>query len=168
MSNYFTQQGLELRYKRIKAQEEKVKSIGKEAGEAAGISCDWHDNFAYEDAKRRLEMESMALQKMREEVSGAQIISVKQQSDQVAIGVTVKLTVNGEKKEYTIGAFGESDPAKGLISYDTPLARSLLKLEVGDTKAVKIGGKLVEVEVEEIHSPSYRYHTLIAELARAD
>src|SRR5438309_913648 len=100
MKNYFTDKGLDLQYRKIKTQEEKIKSIGKEAGEAAGISCDWHDNFAYEDAKRRLEMEATALQKMREEVSGAQIVALKDQSDQVAIGVTVELSVNGESREY--------------------------------------------------------------------
>jgi transcription elongation factor GreA len=168
MSNYFTEKGLDLQYRRIKAQEEKIKAIGKEAGEAAGIACDWHDNFAYEDAKRRLEMESMALQNMREQISGAKIVNLKEQSDQVAIGVTVELTVNGEAKEYTIGAFGESEPNKGLISYNTPLARGLLKLGVGDTKRIDIGGKPANIEIEEIYPPSYRYLSLIDEFVIAE
>jgi transcription elongation GreA/GreB family factor len=164
MSNYFTQEGLELRRQQIKAQQEKVRAIGKEAGEEAGMNCDWHDNFGYEDAKRRLEMESGILQKMLEESSGAQIVDIEEQNNIVAIGVTVELLINGDRKVFTIGAFGESDPANGLISYNTPLARPLLKMEVGDSKTFNIAGKQAKVEIEEIYPPSYLYRQLISKL----
>lgn len=167
MPNYFTRKGLELRKKLIKAQEQKVKAIGKEAGEEAGISCDWHDNFGYEDAKRRLEMESVTLRKLREEVGSAQVIEVEEQSEKVYIGVTVRTHIGGEEKEYTIGAYGESDPNNGMITYISPLGRSLLGMQVGDSKIVNIGGKAVEVEVDEIFPPSYRYHRLLAQLTES-
>lgn len=164
MANHFTRKGLELRSRQIKVQEEKVKAIGREAGEAAGINCDWHDNFGYEDAKRRLEMESANLQRLREELAGAQMLTVEEQREKIAIGVTAEVSIDGESREYTIGAYGESDPASGLISYNTPLGRGLLKMEAGDSKRINIGGKTVLVEVEEIHPPSYRYHTLLENL----
>src|SRR5947199_2849109 len=116
MTKYFTREGLDMKQRQLKAQEAKVRDIGKEAGEEAGMNCDWHDNFGYEDAKRRLEMESTTLQKMREEITGAQILTIQEQSERVAIGVTVELTVDGESKVFTIGAYGESDPNNGLIS----------------------------------------------------
>lgn len=168
MANHFTQRGLELRSRQIKVQEEKVKSIGKEAGEAAGINCDWHDNFGYEDAKRRLEMESANLQRLREELVGAQLIAVEEQQEKVAIGVTAVVSIDGQRREYTIGAYGESDPPSGLISYNTPLGRGLLKMEAGDSRRINIGGKTVTVEVEEVHPPSYRYHVLLENLLNGD
>lgn len=167
MVNHFTQRGLELKYKQIKIQEEKVKAIGREAGEAAGINCDWHDNFGYEDAKRRLDMESANLQRLREEISGAQLITVQEQSDKIAIGVTAQVNLGGERKEFTIGAYGESDPVNGLISYNTPLARGLLNMEVGDLKHLNIGGRSMIIEVEDIYPPSCRYHSLIENLLSA-
>ena len=168
MANYFTKEGLELLRKQINAQQEKVKAIGREAGNEAGISCDWHDNFGYEDAKRRLEMESGVLQKMLAEISGPQMVEIKEQSDVVAIGVTVEILMNGERRIFTIGAYGESDPANGLISYNTPLARPLLKMEVGDSKTFNIAGKQTKVEIEQIWPPSYLYVKLIARLSMSD
>ena len=164
MANYFTEKGLEIRNRKIKAHEEKVRAIGRETGEEAGISCDWHDNFGYEDAKRRLELESTTLKKLKEEASGVRLLTVQEQSDKVAIGVTVRLHVGSESKEYTIGAFGESDPSNGLITYNSPLGKALLGMKQGDLKTAAIGGKTAEIEIDEILPPSHRYHRLIAQL----
>lgn len=163
MANYFTEKGLAFRTRLIKAQEEKVKAIGKEAGEEAGMNCDWHDNFGYEDAKRRLEMESTTLRKLKEELSGLRLVDIQEQNERVAIGVTVRVFVDGEQKEYTLGAFGESDTSNGMITYNSPLGGALLGMRQGDSKAVTIGGKSIEIEIDEILSPSYRYHRLIAQ-----
>jgi len=164
MRNLFTQKGLNLRLRQIKAQEQKVKAIGQEAGDAAGANCDWHDNFAYEDAKRRLEMESAHLQRLRDEISVAQLITVEEQSERISIGVTVEVSIDNKMKEFTIGAYGESDPDIGLISYNTPLAKNLLKMELGDSERINIGGKFLLIEVEAVHPPSYRYDALIENL----
>jgi transcription elongation GreA/GreB family factor len=161
MPQYFTKEGLDLKHREIRIQEEKVRSIGKEAGEEAGPSCDWHDNFGYEDAKRRLELESAALKRLREEVNGAIVISVHEQQERVMIGVTVRFTVDSEPKEFTIGAYGETDPPDGLISYTSPLARALLGMSVGDSKTCSIAGNDVELEVTEILPPSHRYRNLL-------
>src|SRR5437660_284100 len=116
MVNHFTQKGILLQKKLIAIQQQRVKVIGKEMGEAAGISCDWHDNFAYEDAKRRLEMAPTQLRRLREEVSNAYLIQVPKQNEKIAIGVTAEIIIDGDVKEFTIGAYGESDPQTGLIS----------------------------------------------------
>src|ERR1043166_3503717 len=126
MVNHFTKKGILLQEKLIAIQQQRVKMIGKESGEAAGINCDWHDNFAYEDAKRRLEMESPQLPRLQEGVSNAYLIQVPEQNEKIAIGVTAEIIIDGDVKEFTIGAYGESDPQTGLISYNTPLARGLL------------------------------------------
>ena len=161
MNNYFTKEGLEFKLKQIKAQEKKVQETGSEAGKEAGANCDWHDNFGYEDAKRRLEMESTTLKKLKDEVSGAVLINIHEQNDHVMIGVTVKVLMNGEEKEFTIGAFGETDPPNGLIAYNSPLARALMQMEEGDTKKNQIGGKVMDIELVKILPPSYRYYHLI-------
>jgi transcription elongation GreA/GreB family factor len=161
MSNVFTRQGLELKQRQIKEQERKVRAVGKEVGEEAGINCDWHDNFGYEDSKRRLELESQILRRLNEEVAGAVVVSVEEQCDRVAIGVTVKLLVNDESKEFTIGAYGESNPGTGLISYNSPLAAALIGARVGDSVATRIAGKTQKIQIEKILPPSDRYNQLI-------
>jgi transcription elongation GreA/GreB family factor len=167
MDYYYTKKGLELKQRQIKFQEEKVKSVGREAGEEAGISCDWHDNFGYEDAKRRLEMESGVLKRLKDEAQGAILVKIEKQSQRVMIGVTVKVSVDGTEKEFTIGAYGESDPGRGLVSYSSPLGHALLNMEVGDGKNVSIGGRTVELEVLSIDPPSSKYYQLVEQLFSA-
>jgi transcription elongation factor GreA len=163
-AKHYTKQGLELKQRQIKAQEVKVRAIGREAGDEAGLNCDWHDNFGYEDAKRRLEMESALLRKLREDTDGAQVITVEEQSERVGIGTTAKILFNGEDREITLGGFGESDAAIGLLSYTSPLGRVLLNMREGDSKTANIVGKPTEIEVVDIRPPSYRYNGLIAKL----
>ncbi len=164
MATYFTPKGLELIRARIEQQKQKVQKIGKEAGDEAGIACDWHDNFGYEDAKRRLELESRILNDLQKEISEAQLVKIEEQDDVVAIGVTVKLLIDDEIKTFTIGGFGESDLDNNLISYNTPLARNILRREVGDSVKVALNRKLTTVEIEKIYPPSYLYNNLVANL----
>ncbi|MDD5773105.1 MAG: GreA/GreB family elongation factor [bacterium] len=165
MKKYFTLKGLELVNKKIKKQEEKVKNIGKEMGDAAGISCDWHDNFSYEDAKRRLEMESTILKKLKSLLDGVNIIEIHEQKEAIRIGATAKILFNGEEEEFTIGAFGESDPINGLITYDSPLAHNLMGMKKGDLKNINIAGKDIRIEILEIYPVSFKYYQLIHHLS---
>jgi transcription elongation GreA/GreB family factor len=168
MKRHYTRRGLESARLRIAAQEAKVKALGKLAGEEAGMNCDWHDNFGYEDAKRRLELESTILRCQKEELTDIEIVEVVEQAERVRIGVTAKARLNGEEKEATIGAFGESDPESGLIAYHSPLGRSLLGMEAGGSKQATIGGKQVLIELLEIHPPSYRYSNLLSDRSDLD
>lgn len=164
MNNVFTKQGLELKRRQINEQQKKVRAVGRQVGDEAGINCDWHDNFGYEDSKRRLEMESQILKRLNEEVAGATVISVEEQCDRVMVGVTVTVLFNDESKEFTIGAYGESNPSKGLIAYDSPVAAALIGMRAGDSVRAQIAGKIQEVEIEDIRPPSHRYNRLVDEL----
>lgn len=163
-AKYFTKEGLEVKLRQIRSQEAKVKATGREAGDEAGLNCDWHDNFGYEDAKRRLEMESTLLRQLREDVAGAQVITIKEQSESVRIGVTARVRINEEEREVTIGAFGESDVANGLLSYTSPLGRVLLGMKKGESRTARIVNKASEIEVLEVLPPSYLYHRLLKKL----
>ena len=165
MPTYFTEKGFELIRKRIEIQKQKVNDIGKEAGEEAGIACDWHDNFGYEDAKRRLELESRILNDLMTVISDAQLVKVEEQNDVVAIGVTVKISVDDDIRTYTIGGWGESDLDNNLISYNTPLALGIMRREEGDSVKVSMNKKLTSVGIERIYPPSHLYNELVAKLA---
>ena len=166
--NIFTQTGLEIQRKRVARQNSVVLTTGTEVGEEAGPNCDWHDNAGFEDAQRRLEMESRRLGGLRSLEAGAQIIEVIEQATRVAIGNTVEYIVyEGEKettKEATIGATGEMKLDQGLVTYKSPVAQVLLGLTVGDSIEATLNGRQVEVEVTNIFPPSQKYRRLIAEL----
>lgn len=161
MTIYFSKTGLELKKARISAQEDKIKTLQKEAADAAGVSYDGHDNFGYEEATRQVELELESLAKLREEIKNSKIIELQEQTQKVTIGTTVRLSIGGEKKEFTIGAYGETAPSSVLISYTSPLATSLLDMKVGDSKNVNFGNNNVVITIKEILPPSYKYNSLI-------
>src|SRR3989344_4051509 len=136
MQIYFSKTGLELKKAQIKIQEDKIKALQKEAADAAGVSYDWHDNFGYEEATRQAELELESLAKLRREIKDGKIIEPEEQAQKVAIGTTVKLSLGEKEAEFTIGAYGETNPGNGLISYTSPLASNLLEMYVGDSKNI--------------------------------
>ena len=52
--------------------------------------------------------------------------------DEVRIGSTVVVEVEGEEERYTIVGAIEAKPAQGLISNESPVGRALLGLRPGD------------------------------------
>jgi len=51
----------------------------------------------------------------------------------VAIGTSVTFTLNGKERRLTIVGDDEVDPAHGLVSFSSPLARALMDAEVGES-----------------------------------
>lgn len=164
MPIYFSKVGLELKKRQIKSAEEKIKALQKEGADAAGVSYDWHDNPGYEEATRQIDMESALLAKIKGEVKEAKIIEPEEQNQEVLMGATVKLLLNTKKEEFTIGAYGETDPGSGLVSYTSPLGTSLLGMKVGDSKIFVIGNKSSNVIIEKIFPPSYKYNKILKNL----
>jgi transcription elongation factor GreA len=164
MPKYFSKEGLAILERQIRYQTERVRQIGKEIGEAAGSNCDWHDNFAYEDARRRLDMETTSLARMKEELSDAVVVEIKEQRSKVSLGSTVRIRFGEQQKTYTIGAFGESAPDLGLLTYASPIGAALMGMLPSDEKSVTIGGKVVALEVIEILPASALYHALIQKI----
>jgi len=55
-----------------------------------------------------------------------------------------------EEITYTIGSFLDSDPDKGIISFNSPLAKQLLGKEEGDEFTAQLPGGLREFEIDSI------------------
>lgn len=163
--NYFSREGMEYYTTVLADLRARATAHGKEVGEEAGINCDWHDNFGFEEARRNLEKASRRAMDLQNALSSSEIIQIIEQSVRVAIGSTIVVgDDNGDGKEYTIGAWGESDPKNGLVSYTAPVARALIGKKVGDTGKYKAEGTEKELEVVDIHPASYKYRQLIANL----
>ena len=158
---YFSRRGLRRYEAMVARQKKEAKSLARTIGESAGPSCDWHDNFAFEDARRRTEMEMNRLREMRRILQHAEIIEPLEQDDFVRIGNTLVARDNeGNETKVTIGAFGESEPKRGIVSYQSPLGKSLLGKEVGDV-AVIATGRRRELSIEHIYPPSHAYWSIL-------
>lgn len=63
----------------------------------------------------------------------------------VAIGTSVTFTLNGKERRLTIVGDDEADPAHGLVSFSSPLARALMDAEAGEN--VDFNGSEGAIEV---------------------
>lgn len=165
MATYFSKEGHAYYKGKLSELQRRAQSTGKEVGEEAGPNCDWHDNFGFEDARRRFELDSRRVKELSDSIREGRIVEAVEQSVRVAIGNTVQfLEDEDNEREVTIGAWGESSPDDGLVSYESPIGRALIGTEVGDTKTVSLGGKAKSIEVTEIFPPSHKYNRLIQKL----
>ena len=120
--NLVTQQGLE----RIEAE------VAQLSAEYAGA----------QNSGNRLDLQRLAreLRYWSARRSSAQVMPSRGDASEVAFGsaVTIKLD-HGQQKTYQIVGEDEADPARGSISYVSPLAQSLMGRSVGDRIAAGSG-----------------------------
>ena len=75
-------------------------------------------------------------------------------SDTVEIGSTVEIEVDdGSRRTITIGGYGESDPANGLVSCESPIGKALLHGRKGQRRAFTAGGSERLLRIREIPQP---------------
>jgi transcription elongation factor GreB len=68
--------------------------------------------------------------------------------DQIYFGATVTVAdANGDERTVAIVGVDEIDPARGYISWISPMARALLKAREGDTVMLRTPGGVEEIEV---------------------
>ncbi len=156
----FTIVGWERHARAVRAAAERVRAAGQEVGAEAGLACDWHDNFGFEEARRRLEEASELAQRLNQEMENGTLVDVREQAEVVDIGTTVTLRVGKDARTLTIGGWGEFSAADNLITYTAPIIQGVLGLGVGDSAEITMGGSVVDVTVEAIQPPSHRYARL--------
>lgn len=113
----------------------KIPANSKEIGVARSYG-DLKENHEFKAAKemqavlmrRKLELEAMIVSAQGTDFSGVK-------GDEVAIGTVVEYesAEGGEKKTVTILGAWDSDPERGILSYQTAVAQALVRRKVGDT-----------------------------------
>ncbi|HEY4673016.1 MAG TPA: GreA/GreB family elongation factor [Nitrososphaerales archaeon] len=153
---YMTRQG----YEKLKAKkaelEQKLYEAGQAAGEAAGLSCDWHDNPGYDMAVEEMRMLAAQIAEVDTQLRRAKLIEEVQSSslpEEVGIGCRVTVEIDNEEEVYFIGGTADSNPDQGVISYKSPLAQAILGSKVGDIRSVEKPSHF-EVKVLKIEKPS--------------
>jgi transcription elongation factor GreA len=133
---------------------EKRKEVVERIKQARGFG-DLSENSEYDAAKDEQAFVEGRVIQLEQMIRTAKIIDVtKIEGDAVSIGKTiiVQELPDGEKEEYAIVGSTESDPLKGKISNDSPMAQSLLGKHVGDVVNVQTPGgdikfKIIEVRI---------------------
>ena len=118
----------------IKEKLSKLKFIERpkisEAIAEARAHGDLKENAEYHAAKELQGLMEAKINEMESAIVNAQVIDVKEipETGRVIFGATIKLYDTNNEKEITYKIVGnlESDPDKGHISIDTPIARGLV------------------------------------------
>jgi transcription elongation factor GreA len=111
---------------------------------------DLSENAEYHMAKQRQEFVNARLGQLKKRMSEFALINLANiPKDRVAFGSTVLVydSHKDEKIEYRLVTSEESDVSKGLISTTSPIGRSLVGKQVGDTAEVVTPNGKRELEV---------------------
>lgn len=105
---------------------------------------DFSENAAYQTAKWKLRGVNRRIDDIESSLKYANII-YRNTDGTVSIGSTVFIENLGQIKTYKILGSTETDPAKGIISHNSPLGQALLDHAVGDI--IKIPSSLKEYKI---------------------
>jgi transcription elongation factor GreB len=152
VKNYITPAG----YARMKAELKQLLDV--ERPEVVGIvhwaasNGDRSENGDYIYGKKRLREIDRRIRFLIKRMEIAEVVDSKgQEQDRVFFGATVTVSDSaGAGRSVSIVGMDEVDPARGRVSWISPIARALLKARAGDTVTLRTPSGVEELEVEEI------------------
>jgi len=140
---YVTKEGL----LKLRKELDELKNVRrKEVAQRIEIAKDMGDlseNAEYHEAKEEQGFVEGRIQELEASIPNAVIIE-HVESGCVEIGNSVRVSIAGKEKEYTIVGANEADPSAGRISNESPLGIAFMGKCAGDTVEVKVpSGKTV-------------------------
>jgi len=116
----------------------------------AASNGDRSENGDYIYGKKRLREIDRRVRFLRKRLELAEVVDPARRGecDQVFFGATVTVCDSeGRESTYSIVGIDEADAAGGLISWISPLARTLLKLREGEVAALRTPAGIQELEI---------------------
>lgn len=149
---YFTLEGLnnvkkELEYLKTKKRPEVISAL-KDARALGDLS----ENAEYDAARAEQSTVENKIIELEKVLENAKVIK-KVSTDKVAVGTKVKLEYidDDEIEEFSIVGIKEADPFNNKISNESPIAKAIMGLKVGDIVAVDSPNGKYDVKVVEIY-----------------
>lgn len=145
---YFSREGIHKFSDQIKGIEKQIIDLQAKMDEFAKTGGNlWHDNFAYENARRDITMLSNRVGHFYYIRGRAEIIDYPKEVEHVQMGCRVTFRLDGKEDTYDVVGFGESDPDNKRIAYNAPLAKVMILKKPGDKFTEKINGFEKRLEV---------------------
>lgn len=155
---YLTQEGYEQYIAEIEKLHEKLGSSSKDKSESyrSAVGDGWHDNFAFENAKRE---ELMVIKELEEKLARlGQIVIIDEIDDPEIIGINsvVRLTVqlpSGRQSEQFVKLVGtekvdiHTSPKE--VSLNSPLGQAIYQSKVGEVVNYSVNGNDLVAIIEE-------------------
>ena len=118
----------------------------------AASNGDRSENGDYIYGKKRLREIDRRVRFLIKRLEGADIVdSAGRDSEQVFFGATVTVSsAAGGERSFTIVGIDEADPARGRVSWVSPIAKALFKARVGDTVMLRSPGGTEALEILDV------------------
>jgi len=115
----------------------------------AASNGDRSENGDYIYGKKRLREIDRRVRFLFKRLEGADVVdSAGRDTDQVYFGATVCVASrSGGERRFTIGGIDEADPARGRVSWVSPIARALFKARAGDVVTLRSPSGVEELEI---------------------
>ncbi|HCC00803.1 MAG TPA: hypothetical protein DEP42_06285 [Ruminococcaceae bacterium] len=162
MAIYLSPKGRVILESHLKKCERELSEIREEKNIAYTLSGDtWHDNPGFNQLEQAESRKCKEISDILEKLSTAFPCNYNNRStDVVQIGSIVQCFIErthssnqqSEENIFEIVGYGESNPNKKKITYDSPLGHALLHHEPGDVINTTIAGKPVEIEIIKLFS----------------
>jgi len=119
----------------------------------AAANGDRSENGDYQYGKKRLREIDRRIRYLTKRLENAEVVdpAIREETDQVFFAATVTYS-NSAGEELTVRIVGidETDHARGLISWISPVARALIKAREGDSVALVTPGGREEIDILEV------------------
>lgn len=118
---------------------------------AAAAEGDRSENAEYIYRKKELAGLDRRIRYLQKRLPDLKVVREKPSSDAVYFGAWVDVVGDDEaEKTYRIVGPDETDTATAAISMDSPLARAMLKKQVGDEFTIEVGDRSSTLEIKAI------------------
>jgi transcription elongation factor GreA len=107
-----------------------IPEIAKRIDEAKQQG-DLSENAEYHQAREDMSWAQGRLKELEQIITNSKLIT-SQKGNNIVVGSVVVIKINGQEREYTIVGPQEVNPAKGLISNESPLGQALIGHKAGD------------------------------------
>ena len=119
----------------------------------AASNGDRSENGDYIYGKKRLREIDKRIRFLAKRLENSEVIdpSSRKECDQIFFGATVVVCgLDGVHRSYSIVGVDEANPACGLVSWVSPLARALMKAREDDTVTLRLPGGVDELLIVEV------------------
>ena len=119
----------------------------------AASNGDRSENGDYIYGKKRLREIDKRIRFLAKRLENSEVVdpATRIECDQIFFGATVTVCgLDGENRTFSIVGVDEANPACGLVSWVSPLARALLKAREDDTVTLRLPGGVDELLVIEV------------------
>ena len=148
--HYITKDGLEkLKIELDDLKANKMPTVIERIARARELG-DLAENAEYQDAKDEQAFIAGRIAELEHLINKSELITESHGGDTVLIGSTVRVRCEGKEFEYRIVGSNEADPAKGLISNESPIARAFIGKKPGEQTDVHAPRGSMRCEILEI------------------